>query len=530
MDNLRLSAVADRVVAWHNRHPLARRISAAQVHAIGYVALPFAAEAPPPAAPSAAVAAAQAIAAAAATPLPVLTEVAQAAAAADGADSTPNPAEGSRLRERALARAREMAADPHGLHAADNAAALLATLAPATLKRDFTERFIDTLSPRQVARFALKHGRVLARAPHDGPVREVHADGAHRGRVPAQVYLLTAVIETDTRKSRVLLGLGPQVLGRRIHSSSRCMALAALAAGAVGTPLWLMRPHAAAPASAGAAASTATAESSGHGAGAAPAPGPQPAPGRVPGQAAEPGPAPADAGPSADGPARANAGAQEGSPAAGHTPAAKLAAAPSGPARPSVPMIEPPAAPPPETSAEATARRRAVSIVPLLSAEQKALAREQRQALMAAAAAAPAPARAPAPAAEPLAPAAGATAPVAAENAPPRANTAAAPAPTPAPTSTPTPGPARPATAAAPAGPVFAVSTRALRTRAEADQVRVAVQALLQTLGHDQVQVDVLPQGDDWRVVALPFPRRADADKARALLASRGMRVAVVDF
>lgn len=193
-------------------------------------------------------------------------------------------------------------------------------------------------------------------------------------------------------------------------------------------------------------------------------------------------------------------------------------------------MIEPPAAPPPETSAEATARRRAVSIVPLLSAEQKALAREQRQALMAAAAAAPAPARAPAPAAEPLAPAAGATAPVAAENAPPRDNTAAAPAPTPAPTSTPTPGPARPATAAAPAGPVFAVSTRALRTRAEADQVRVAVQALLQTLGHDQVQVDVLPQGDDWRVVALPFPRRADADKARALLASRGMRVAVVDF
>ena len=85
-------------------------------------------------------------------------------------------------------------------------------------------------------------------------------------------------------------------------------------------------------------------------------------------------------------------------------------------------------------------------------------------------------------------------------------------------------------TATAPTGPVFAISTRALRTHAEADQVRVAMQALLQTLGHAGVQVDVLPQGDDWRVVALPFPQRADAEKGRALLASRGMRVAVLDF
>src|SRR5512140_2409420 len=30
-----------RVVAWHNRHPLARRILPAQVHAMGWVRLPF---------------------------------------------------------------------------------------------------------------------------------------------------------------------------------------------------------------------------------------------------------------------------------------------------------------------------------------------------------------------------------------------------------------------------------------------------------------------------------------------------------
>lgn len=473
MDNLRLSAVADRVVAWHNRHPLARRITAAQVHAIGYVALPFTAEAPPPAAPSAAQAAAQAIAAAAATPLPVLTEVAEAAAA-EAQNTAQNPAEGSRLRERALARARELAADPQGAHAADTAAALLATLAPATLKRAFSEHFIDTLTPRQVARFALKHGRVLARAPLDGPVRDVQAEVGkpdRRQRVPAQVYLLTAVIETDTRKSRVLLGNGPLVLGCRIHSSPRLMALVAFAAGVAGTPLWLMRPHAATPESAAGHSTT---------------------------------PSPAAA--SAAAPHIAHTEA----PAAAAATAAS-AALPVGEAPAPVPMIEPPAAPPPETQAETAARRRVVSIVPLLSEEQKALAREQRQALLDAA---PKPVLAPAPAPAPAA------ATPAAEPEPPSA--AAAP-PTPA-------VPARPVLAAAPTGPVFAVSTRALRTRAEADQVRVAMQALLQTLGHDEVRVDVLPQGDDWRVVALPFPRRADAEKGRALLASRGMRVTVLDF
>ncbi len=38
----RLPAVVARVVAWHNRHPLARRIDASQVHSIGEVRLPFA--------------------------------------------------------------------------------------------------------------------------------------------------------------------------------------------------------------------------------------------------------------------------------------------------------------------------------------------------------------------------------------------------------------------------------------------------------------------------------------------------------
>ena len=39
----RLHELTARVVAWHNRHPLAQRITPAQVQAMGWVDLPFAA-------------------------------------------------------------------------------------------------------------------------------------------------------------------------------------------------------------------------------------------------------------------------------------------------------------------------------------------------------------------------------------------------------------------------------------------------------------------------------------------------------
>jgi hypothetical protein len=42
----RLHELTARVVAWHNRHPLARRIDATQVHSIGEVRLPFASATP----------------------------------------------------------------------------------------------------------------------------------------------------------------------------------------------------------------------------------------------------------------------------------------------------------------------------------------------------------------------------------------------------------------------------------------------------------------------------------------------------
>jgi hypothetical protein len=139
-----------------------------------------------------------------------------------------------------------------------------------------------------------------------------------------------------------------------------------------------------------------------------------------------------------------------------------------------------------------------------LSEEDKAAAREAVAAARAGRAAAPAePAAAQPSAADP--------------------NRAASPAP-----AAPQAAPAAPAPA--PAAPAFAISTRSLRTRAEAEQLQAAMASLLRGAGAAGGHVDLLPEGDDWRVVAWPFSGAADADRYRALLAGRGMKVDVVRF
>ena len=78
--------------------------------------------------------------------------------------------------------------------------------------------------------------------------------------------------------------------------------------------------------------------------------------------------------------------------------------------------------------------------------------------------------------------------------------------------------------------PAFALSSRRLRTRAESEQTMTAIKSLLASAGHHSVQVEVMPAGEDWRVVGWPFGQRVQAEKARTLLASRGIRLEIVDF
>jgi len=97
--------------------------------------------------------------------------------------------------------------------------------------------------------------------------------------------------------------------------------------------------------------------------------------------------------------------------------------------------------------------------------------------------------------------------------------------------------PIQPAPAASqppPAPTSFAVASRILRTRAEAELMRDAMQGLLSSGrkpgSSEKVPVEVLPQGDDFRVVGGPFAARNLAEQARTVLVSRGMRVEVLAF
>jgi len=470
MDKLKLETLADRIVAWHNRHPLARRIAAAQLQSVGYVALPFrAGAAQAAAAPSAA------------------SGVVSAPASASPEAAAEAPPTGGSLRERAMARARQgdaTASPPAATTASPPAAATSAPPAAATGPDEpaFAEDVLAPLRRVRVARWALQHAPELAAEPRDAPVRRVDAQGGGSVR---QRYALTALIEVDGQRSRVLVGAGETapVLGQRLLSRPRLAAAAGLALGlpALGVAALLLlggAGHDAAPA-AQAAASAAV---------------------RVAG---------------AD-PASPTAGApQPGAPVGVAVPALRPQLAPAAAA-----ASEPNAA----TPAHLTAEGRPVDVEPQLGridlpglglprGERTAAPRPPATAapapVVAAASglAAPPPPPPPARAPEPVAPA------------PPPATTAAAP-----------PAPVAAAAGLTPQPGSFAVSTRLLRTRAESEQVMQAMQALLEGMGARDARVDIVAHGDDWRVIGWPFARRQDADRARALLASRGMRVEVLVF
>ena len=492
MEDLRpdaLETVAARVVAWHNRHPLAHRISVEQVQSVGYVALPYL---PPPDAAA--------------------TGKAPPAAAAAGA---PEAAAGGSLRERALARAQQAGGageDKAGKAAKPEKPAKRGKAAQSRLKAAFTEDFIAPLSPRRVARWAARHGVAAAQAPRGAPLRQVDPDPAFAGqaRELQTLYVLTAAVESRGKRLRMLLSPGADeaVLGNHLWSPPRLAgggvaALGGLVAlGLALTLLWQPAPKAvvAGPASQG---GTVQVES---------------AAGSAAMQSIKP--------PSLRTAALADAGmADAASPPA--AAASKPAAAPptQAPAdvQPTLGRIQLPSLGMPRVDeALAAARERrlaqiagaASAPVPVPPAAAPASGPMQTRSTAAATATAPAPTTSPTTA--PLSPAGVAAAPT----------PAAAPAQPAAP-----PAPSKPQLdAVPPPGQVFALSSRRLRTRAESDQTMAAVKSLLAGSGMTSVQVEVVPAEDDWRVVGWPFTQRAQAEKARTLLASRGIRLEIVDF
>jgi hypothetical protein len=563
MDDLRPDAVAARVVAWHNRHPLARRITVAQVQAIGFVALPFVAR--PGAARSDALA-----------DVPTLP-------LADAEDGRPSdPAAGS-LRARARARARPAptsrddppfdslpgsndpffnpppaGSEPVGAVAKlrawwarrsgrRRAAALLrgkARLRAKALKRAFSERFLPPLSPRLVARWALRHGRLEVAAIDPAALRRVLPDSRLLGDNGATttLYLATAAIELGSQRARVLLGDGPaaDAIGSRVMSPRRVggvFASLALVAGLLAAPhlpplpaalsqsiprdmaalratapwraaaAWMQRIQAEeapldsagprlaqADAMPPADAASAAADGTLHAA-VVLAPEPAPEPPRDP--AHDPAPAPEHAPAPESGPESGPA------PHAAQPPAAAASAAlfPDDPAPGEKPAARP-------GVPRATTRGGIPVLRPELDEDTKAAARQAVADLRAARGLPPAHPPAPAPAPAPV---------------------LVQPAPAPAPVQA-----AQPVQMAAPrvpaGAPAYALSTRLLRTRAESEQLMIAWRALLVADPRQALNISVMPAGDDWRVVCWPFANRPEAERARSLLLSRGLKSETVDF
>lgn len=249
--------IATRVVAWHNRHPLARRITLAQVRSIGVVVLPFG------------------------------TIVPSDAPQAPGSVPTGRFAA---VRARLLApwrawRARRRAPKPPQ---------------PDGLQAVFDEDFIGGLPPGEARDWADRHAskhrpgeddwpcRVVPLDPHlpvalpvldradrssSEPTSEPSSaqavdsmqDDDPQGDAAGLRFALTAAIEHDGVRHRLLLDSKPRpnVLGRRAYSPLRLAALgglvAALATGALLQP-WLGRSNHA-PSLAGAAPAAASAAS-----------------------------------------------------------------------------------------------------------------------------------------------------------------------------------------------------------------------------------------------------------------------------
>ena len=610
-----------RVVAWHNRHPLARRINATQVHSIGEVLLPFAGSMATPASGVAArglpavddlldppqsaalfdtdtakhpntntdtntdantatetnaepVASWPAAAAAdqpdtGASPF-TLAEADLAAQAAEAARTTqaepgpqdlalqvdlsltldpppeehpvahtaPGPDPGTRsaaatapAQVRSSPFAAALAARSAGLSAGrppvpvSRLQRLLARLPgrPSALPRlqaVFSRDFIWPLSPRQVAHWARRHGQLQPVAPADWPRRVVETDSALLAAARQKglgqsvaLHVLTAAVGVGDRRLRLLMAADGRLIGPRAYSPPRLaaagtlLALTLLVAGWAGLP-----PRAADAASVLAAADAATATAAA-----------TPAASASASASASATPAP-PASASATAQAMLAASAAGPAPALAAAPATSLAAAepvhalgPGGPHNPAAALApaspQPPqaaAATPADLAAVATATAAAAApsastdatpvgssaalkrIRPALSEQDKQAARDQTAAL-----------RSGQPA-------------------------AAAPAARMAPTS--------PKLAIAPSPPAAATLVYALVTQPNPlrESANIGLAVMRRTSGRLTPPVpehtELMQDQGRWRAAWWPFVNLADAERARVLLASKGIKVEVVEF
>ncbi|MDR7272780.1 hypothetical protein J2X20_005463 [Pelomonas saccharophila] len=210
-----MERLAEQIVDWHNRHPLARRIAVGDVHTVGVVALPFV----------------RASAEAGALVEPVLTDVVSAF----------DELHGSPPLSRWAAWQQRLKALP-----------ALLSRRPRTQWRAFSEKFLPGLSPAQVERFALAHGFAEPPAtPESKPWRVIVIDeslASSHGGWPFELYLMTAGIDVGSARTRVLAGRGipSEIAGRRLWDPIRLGAAATVLAVLIAVGAWALWPKRAA--------------------------------------------------------------------------------------------------------------------------------------------------------------------------------------------------------------------------------------------------------------------------------------------
>ena len=398
--------------------------------------------------------------------------------------------------------------------------------AQAALQPMFSRSFVWPLRTGRVARWACRHGQLQPLAPAHWPHRLVEVEAPLRAAarqrglaLDVQLHLLTAAIGVGDRRIRLLIGADGQILGPRAYSRSR-VAAAAAAAGVVAlagaAAGWALRPTPATPgagaiaaAAAASAASVASAAVAGASAAAsahASAPAPAPAPAFASASASAPASdhgmaassaalepalsasqtAGQTASQAADQAARATANplvrAPHGSPASAD-PAASAAAdaAPTLTVWPNLKTAKRAQAPLMASASSAPLGR----IRPSLAADERLAARQQGAALRGT--------------------------PLDADLSAAAVQAAAASEPV--------------------SPPVFAVVVRPRRFRqTAADDLKVLKSAVNKLSGPVPAHGELLNKDGAWHAAWWPFDSEADAERARVLLAGRGLKADVVAF
>lgn len=467
---------AARVVAWHNRHPLARRIRPEQVGGVGVVGLPFTPRASDPPGP---------------------TQGGQAAAEAAGPAGSSGRLAGLRQRLGGLWQRLRRAGPP----------------APSPWQAAFDEPFLPGFELAPTQAWVEAHAVDDRPGSEDAPQRlvppreallaqdlaagveaalagnETEADGSGGFTPWTQRWVLSAAIDSGGARHRLLLApdAPKAVLGRRALAPGRIAGATALLAGllmlAVLAP-WLGGGRSAH----GGAHAAAAASSSASSAGSAPASAPLAGHAQAAAQASS---AASSAPSSAAADATAHAAHAEATASGPTRDAVQVDAAAHGAASSPLPHGLTAAASAVDTASDATPPTPA-----------PAAARPDRHE----APHEPPRHEQPGPKPAPLRP------------------LPTAPADRPAPGLAPQPLPAK--------GPVFALATRPSPVRAEAEALRRRMEAAAATLAGSLpgTQVELLQRGERWSAVWWPFASREAATQGRWALALKGVTVEVVEF